>query len=126
MAIDWQKTMDTLTAGASESGGAIWGIVGQDVITEREAELAKEQMKYDAAVAEAEAKKDAALYEALSSAGKSSSSSSSSSSFGQAGRIQRPRPAGMPAVRTNTSSFDQKTIFVALAVGLGLYIAVKK
>ena len=124
MAIDWQKTMDTLTAGASESGGAIWGIVGQDVITEREAELAKEQMKYDAAVAEAEAKKDAALYEALSSDGKSSSSSSSFGS--QAGRIQRPRPAGMPAVRTSTSSFDEKTVFVALAVGLGLYIAVKK
>ena len=123
--VDWQKTVDTLTAGASESGGAIWGMLGRDVITDREAELAKEQMKLDAAMAEAQAIKDAALYEALSNAGKSSSSSSSS--FGsQAGRIQRPRPAGMPAVRTSESSFDQKTVFIALAVALGLYIAVKK
>ncbi len=122
--VDWQKAVDTLTAGASESGGAIWGMLGQDVITDREAELAKEQMRYDAAMAEAQAVKDAALYDALSNAGKSSSSSSSFGS--QAGRIQRPRPAGMPAVRTSESSFDQKTVFIALAVALGLYIAVKK
>jgi len=119
--VDWQNMVDTLAGGASESGGAIWGIFGQDVITDREAELAKEQMKYDAAMAEAQAIKDAALYEALSGAGKSSSSSGS-----QSGRIQRPRPAGMPAVRPTASSFDQKTVFIALAVALGLYIAVKK
>lgn len=122
--VDWQKAVDTLAAGASESGGAIWGMLGRDVITDREAELAKEQMKLDAAMAEAQAIKDAALYEALSNAGKSSSSSSSFGS--QAGRIQRPRPAGMPAVRPSTSSFDQKTVFIALAVALGLYIVVKK
>lgn len=117
--VDWQKTLDTISAGASESGGAVWGIFGQDVITEREADLAKEQMKLDAAKAQSEAAKDAALYSALAGSGQRTSSG------GMSGSIQRPRPAGMPAVR-QSSGVDQTTIAIGLAVALGLFLVLKK
>ena len=121
MKVDWQKAIDTFASGASESGGAIWGLLGQDVLTDREAELAAKQMELDAQVAQAQAAKDKAIIDALGA------KSAGPVPGAQSGRVQRPRPAGMPLARTaSSSSVDPKTILLVVGTGLLLYMVVKK
>lgn len=80
----WAGFGKTLTEGASESGSAIWGLLGQDVKSDRDmqseqiqAELEKERIKADAA-------KDAALYAALSG---------NSANSGVSGIVNRGKPS---------------------------------
>lgn len=118
--VDWQKAIDTFAAGASESGGAIWGLMGQDVLTDREAALAAKQMELDAQVAQAQAAKDKAIIDALGA------KSAGPVPGAQSGRIQRPRPAGMPLARSSSPSVDPQTILLLVGGGLLLYMVVKK
>ena len=123
--VNWQKAIDTLAGGASESGGAIWGIMGQDVLTDREAELAAKQMELDAQVAQAQAEKDKAIIDALGA--KSAGPVPGAAPGAQSGRVQRPRPAGMPLARSSSStSMEPKTLVLVAGGALLLYLLVKK
>ena len=119
--INWQKAIDTFASGVSESGGAIWGLMGQDVLTDREAELAAKQMELDAQVAQAQAEKDKAIIDALGA------KSAGPVPGAQSGRIQRPRPAGMPLARSSSStSVEPQTLVLVAGGALLLYLLVKK